>query len=991
MDDSALKVAIQSLGGDFELLRELGRGATAIVYLLRDHDLNRNVALKVIRGGLGSDDEAAGRLSREAHLVAQLQHPNIVRLYGTHRLPDGSFALLMEHVPGRNLKEVLAKEGPLPVSRVLSVLKDVASALAYAHRRRIVHRDVKPENIYIDEEVGAARLADFGVARPWDQDSRLTIPGASLGTPAYMSPEQIDGHEVDGRSDVYSLGLVGYEMIMGQHPWEGENLFTTIFKQKNQELPMGPLRLDRFPALAEALEKALKKDPQERWESAESFLKHLSSVVAVPKGDIVDRWAPRPARGGAPSSQTLVRGKPKDKNEGETLDEDLSPVDWPAFDDELEEGEVASALALLDDGILPSTEDDPGSVVGRKRGFRTILWIALATILVSGGSFGAYRLLLSPGAGSDANAASDPFVSRTPPGQRPPAPGPGSGPSASLLVMRGNNAEGTVGSRIPLVVRAATPDGTPLVDTVVLFRVDDSGAELDAEQVRTGAGGLAEASLRLPPQAGTVVVRAALPGSSNEGARIRLVAIPGPLAAATAFVGDDQTGAPGQELPEFLGVRVRDELGNLISGVEVRFRVMSGEGRIRPARTVTDDAGRAFARWTLGPVSGLQTAVAVASGVLDSLVAFQAIAGDPVRDEAPGTPEPGETTVPSDRPTLTVLRRVYSVGGSTVCRLLGGRSICRGGNDRGQWGGASVGGLQAIYAGVSHGCGLEASGEAWCWGANESGQVGDGSRADRPAAVPVATEARYSLLAAGLSHTCGLDGLGHAACWGRNLNGQLGNGSRTDQTRPAPVSGDDSYRSLVAGWNHTCGLTVRGRLRCWGLNASGQLGDGSQVDRLTPTQVSGTFQALATGAEHTCGISENALLCWGDNAAGQLGIGSAAGHHPFPQPVRGLPSPPSALAAGAVHTCALLAGGVAYCWGQNLHGQLGDGTTENSPIPVQVSGAERFVSLHAGGAVTCGFTGDGREYCWGMNQGGQLGDGTRTNRPYPVRVGGGTP
>ena len=195
----------------------------------------------------------------------------------------------------------------------------------------------------------------------------------------------------------------------------------------------------------------------------------------------------------------------------------------------------------------------------------------------------------------------------------------------------------------------------------------------------------------------------------------------------------------------------------------------------------------------------------------------------------------------------------------------------------------------------------------------------------------------------------------------------------------------------MAGWNHTCGLTASGRLHCWGLNASGQLGDGSQVDRLTPTQVSGTFQALATGAEHTCGISENALLCWGDNAAGQLGIGSAAGHHPFPQPVRGLPSPPRALAAGAVHTCALLAGGVAYCWGQNLHGQLGDGTTENSPIPVQVSGAERFVSLHAGGAVTCGFTGDGREYCWGMNQGGQLGDGTRTNRPYPVRVGGGTP
>jgi hypothetical protein len=989
MDDSALKVAIQSLGGDFELVRELGRGATAIVYLLRDHDLNRDVALKVIRGGLGSDEEAVGRLNREAHLVAQLQHPNIVRLYGTHRLPDGSFALLMEHVPGRNLKEVLAKEGPLPVPQVLSVLKDVASALAYAHRRRIVHRDVKPENIYIDEEVGAARLADFGVARPWDQDSRLTIPGASLGTPAYMSPEQIDGHEVDGRSDVYSLGLVGYEMIMGQHPWEGENLFTTIFKQKNEELPMAPLSLERVPALGEALEKALKKDPQQRWGSAETFLKHLSSVVPVAQEDILDRWAPRPAEDGAPVSQGLVRGKPKKEVEGEDLDEDLSPVDWPTLDDELEEGEVASALALLEDEVLLGAEDDPGMVAGHKKVLRGILWIALAITMISGSSFGAYRWLLSPGAGSEADVASPPFATRPPPEQGSSAAN--SEPGPSLLVMRGRNEEGTVGSRIPLVVRAATPDGTPLVDTIVVFQVDDAGAEIDAEQVRTGAGGLAEASLRLPPQPGTVVVRASVSGSSNEGTRIQLFALPATPAEAFSFVGDDQSGTTGEELPEYLGVRVRDEVGNLIRGVEVRFQVLSGDGRIQPTRTVTDDVGRAFARWTLGPASGLQRAVAVVSGVPDSLVAFQATAGSPAQTPAPGTPEPREPVDPPAPPPPTVLRRPFAVGGSTVCRLAGGRSVCRGGNDRGQWGGASVGGLQAIYSGVSHGCGLESSGEAWCWGANESGQVGDGSQSDRPSARPVATEVRYSLLAVGLAHTCGLDSFGRVTCWGRNLNGQLGNGSRTDQSRPVPVSGNHSYRSLVAGWNHTCGLTTRGRALCWGLNGDGQLGEGSQVDRLTPTQVSGTFQALATGAEHTCGISQGALLCWGDNGAGQLGTGSAAGQHPFPQPVRGLPSPPRAIAAGAVHTCALLAGGVAYCWGQNLHGQLGDGSTGNSALPVQVSGEQRFVSLHAGGAVTCGLTGSGQEYCWGMNQGGQLGDGTRTNRPYPVRVGGGLP
>jgi serine/threonine-protein kinase len=160
-DPEQLKEAIEALGGDFELVRQLGQGATAVVYLLRDHTLDRDVAMKVIRATFAGDDEAIARLQREARLVAQLTHPNIVSLFRTQRLPDGSFALLMEHVPGRNLKEILREEGAFPVPKAIRVLRDVASALAYAHRRRIVHRDVKPENIYIDEEVGAARLADF--------------------------------------------------------------------------------------------------------------------------------------------------------------------------------------------------------------------------------------------------------------------------------------------------------------------------------------------------------------------------------------------------------------------------------------------------------------------------------------------------------------------------------------------------------------------------------------------------------------------------------------------------------------------------------------------------------------------------------------------------------------------------------------------------------------------------------------------------------------
>jgi serine/threonine protein kinase len=146
-DPELLKEAVKALGGEFELIRKLGQGATSVVYLHRDHALDRDVAMKVIRATFAGDDEAMARLQREAHLVAQLTHPNIVKLYGTHRLTDGSFALFMEHVPGRNLKEILRAEGAFSVQRTMRVLTDVASALAYAHRRRIVHRDVKLANV----------------------------------------------------------------------------------------------------------------------------------------------------------------------------------------------------------------------------------------------------------------------------------------------------------------------------------------------------------------------------------------------------------------------------------------------------------------------------------------------------------------------------------------------------------------------------------------------------------------------------------------------------------------------------------------------------------------------------------------------------------------------------------------------------------------------------------------------------------------------------
>ncbi len=973
MDSEALKQAVESLDGDFELIREIGRGATAVVYLLRDHDLERDVAMKIIRRGLGSAEEGAARLQREAHLVARLHHPNIVKLFSTHQLRDGGLVLLMEHVPGLNLKELLVKSGPQEIPFVLEVMKDVASALAYAHRRRIVHRDVKPENIYIDEEVGAARLADFGVARPWDQDSRLTLPGASLGTPAYMSPEQIDGKQVDGRSDVYSLGLVGYEMILGEHPWEGENVFTMIFKQKREFLSMDLPGLDRYPALPGILEKCLAKDPADRWESAAVLLAALRDVRPSRRRSDPDTLFAEPRRKGGEETE-LPTSTPD--TEGKSS---LSP----------EPGEAASPSlqsALADEEALP-TPMEPAPVVVR-RGRRSLAFWATVVLALAVGSFAFYRIFLAPSGPAEFEVA--PPTATNPPVQPQLQPGVGLEEEAaptnplSILVPDGGEVEGRVGTLVTLTAQIVDAGGRPVADTVVNFRLVEGEGTLETESVRTGDDGEASVNLRLPVQAGLTRVGTSVEGGPSSGNDFRVRAVPGPPAVVTPILGDGQRAFADSLLPEFIGVRVLDEFGNPVPETPVRFRVVGGGGRIGPADSSTDGVGRAFSRWWLGPNPGAQTLAVMIPGLEDSGITFRATALDvsPVEEESPAA-------APSPRPVeVQVREHPFAIGGSFVCQIRGGDANCRGLLGSGRPEDGPDNGFQALATGVSHACGLNGGGSASCWGANESGQLGDGTTIDRESQVAVASDVPFTLLVGGLSHTCGLSGQGRAFCWGRNLNGQLGDRSRTDRGSPGPAAGSTTFLNLVAGWNHTCGLTGEGRAFCWGLNGDGQVGDGTAIDRLVPTRVPGQFRSLAAGASHTCGITEEGVSCWGSNAFGQLGTGEVGGTRASPVPVSDLPAVPVALTAGAVHTCALLEGGEAYCWGQNLHGQLGDGTTDNSPVPVPVLGGHRFARIFAGGADTCGFTAQGEEYCWGFNQGGQLGDGSRTNRSEPVRIGG---
>jgi len=268
---------LRALEDEYELIRELGHGGIAAVYLARKRASGQVVAIKAIRARYLDDPDALKRFAREARTVADLDHPNIVRTEAIKQIDDRAVAIIMEHVPGGTLRDRLREHGALGAEHTEGVLRDIAAALAYAHRRGIIHRDVKPENVFLNATSGRALLSDFGIARRIEGDTDITLLGAALGTPQYMSPEQIDGTQLDGRSDIYSLGVVGWEILTGRRPWAGENLYGIIYKQKHEDLPRITSLRPRVPAnLLFAIEGALVKDRTKRWQSADEFIERLT-------------------------------------------------------------------------------------------------------------------------------------------------------------------------------------------------------------------------------------------------------------------------------------------------------------------------------------------------------------------------------------------------------------------------------------------------------------------------------------------------------------------------------------------------------------------------------------------------------------------------------------------------------------------------------------------------------------------------------------------
>ncbi|MBY0490954.1 MAG: protein kinase [Gemmatimonadaceae bacterium] len=842
---------VADLERDYTLLGELGRGASAIVYRGRDRALHRDVAIKVVRPKFAANaEQAIERLEREARTVAKLQHPNIVSIFAVRRLTDGGLALVMQFVPGKTLKQTILDEGPFEPERAEKVMRDIAEALAFAHKLGVVHRDVKPENIFVDAHTGRALLSDFGIAHSADE-SRLTMTGAAIGTPAYMAPEQIDGGPANARSDLYSLGLVAWEMLTGHRPWEGEALYNVIFKQKHEELPaIDAVRPGEVPPrLQYIVERMIQKKPAARWAGADGVLAALNSWV-VPSDWRQWEESHRRRREREKNQPKPVLGKPSVDSEA-TVKFARPPEGWspdqalPA----ITSGERRTPAPAVVDTSADDEEAPSWATVEVEEPVpppnRTWLYVAMVALLLGGGAFALFQKKMGPFAPRPASeiALADKGEVKVP---VLPDSGRASGSDTMLTMLRDSLRQRANSDSL---FRDSLTRAMKMTDSLR----NDSLALLMRRQARAAT----RAPVGAAPAAPAPAAPAPTPTPAPE-ARIRATDDPGVI------------GAGGRHSCAVVSARV------LCWGANDRGQLGDGdvEARGAPAPIVGDL-----------DFTQVSTGTSHSCGVARGGAAYCWGAND--RGQL------GDATLNSRSAPVRVAGnesfRVVRAGQSHTCGLTpGGEVLCWGLNDHGQLGDGGAanrttptpvsGGLRfvSLSVGWAHTCGIAFDGTAYCWGANAAGQIGNGTRADVRTPTAVSASGKFTSISAGGTHSCAVSDAGEAFCWGRNAFGQLGIGGTSDAATPTAVSTQVRFASVTAGGVHSCGRTRAGQVWCWGRNLYGQIGDGTNTTREVPSRVTGpAFVSVNATGSHTCGVTgDDETWCWGYNVEGQLGDGT---------------------------------------------------------------------------------------------------------------------
>jgi alpha-tubulin suppressor-like RCC1 family protein len=300
-------------------------------------------------------------------------------------------------------------------------------------------------------------------------------------------------------------------------------------------------------------------------------------------------------------------------------------------------------------------------------------------------------------------------------------------------------------------------------------------------------------------------------------------------------------------------------------------------------------------------------------------------------------------------------------------------------------------GFIAVGVGDAHTCAAITRGSIYCFGSDQSSQLGNRAKGDHPSPVAAEASAAFVSLSARAQHTCALDSSGQVYCWGNNNYGQLGNGTTVTLDVPVVMSTALRFASVAAGSYHTCAVTSAGETYCWGAGGQGQLGDGRARSSLTPVRVAGSvrFSVVSAGAYHTCGLAlDGKAYCWGQNDYGQLGANNLENASAPVAVADGLTY--RAISAGATHSCAVTTSGQGYCWGSSLYGEVGNTNTEPSgPAelrPAAVYGGYGFTSISAGANFTCAVTTSGAPLCWGRGLEGQIGNGHVRNWSTPQAV-----
>jgi alpha-tubulin suppressor-like RCC1 family protein len=588
--------------------------------------------------------------------------------------------------------------------------------------------------------------------------------------------------------------------------------------------------------------------------------------------------------------------------------------------------------------------------------------------------------------------------------KEPPPPPPA---AAAVTAHGGGGQQQTVGQPLaqPLVARVTDAAGNPVQGVAVQWSAQSGGGTVDPASSQTDAEGLAQARWTLGGAAGPQTAAAVVQGVAQP-ATFQAAASAGP-AARIAIRGDSvvipalwtevravvdrvdaygnvvEAGVPG---PSWT---VLDRDLYLYGGTDgVVFATRRGRSRmIAVVGELADTAAVVVHQTPAYVVSRKRLLLRVG----ESLQAYAIdTAGRSIYEPAWMSTNPAVATVSRDADGLYGVVVARGVGSASIVAIDAGTA------------GVTVEVVAptpltalTVAAGSNFACARTAGSEAYCWGSNGGEQLGRLTESSLAEPGQVGGPARWDTVVTGGSHGCALSGPA-AYCWGDGSYGQLGTqGSRSGPGQPFAVAGGHAFRSISAGGVHSCGVTVAGEALCWGNNVYHQTGTGrpsgfaAAVSLPTPVQGGLRWAMLSAGTYHTCGVAtDGATYCWGRNADGRLGVAAGADSLvAAPAPVATAQAFRS-VDAGGRHTCALTAGGAAYCWGANDAGQLGSGGG-GAATPTPVAGGLTFATLSAGETHTCGVTTAGQAYCWGANASGQLGDGTTTASPTPRLVAGG--